>query len=291
MGANIRYAYAERKRNLHGTPAVKPYIKHRMPDLQRQALALVPVNRRAVRASINRTLQLGREAVYAQMRQVFRAPVPYTLNAVRVEQARTNGELAGAVMVKGPEDTSGTGIPAQSYLRAQILGGARRWKRFEVALLKRGLLPRGWYCVPGRAARLDQWGNMSRGQLVQLLSYFQAFPASGGYRSNMSDKRRSRLGKGTRSRFGVRYFVQQPGQAGLKPGIWEVQANNSARLQGAPAPTRMVVAFVPRATYRRRLDFFGTLERTASQQMPRAHGRALDAMPLESLLPDVRVPP
>ena len=94
MGANIRYAYAERKRNLHGTPAVKPYIKHRMPDLQRQALALVPVNRRAVRASINRTLQLGREAVYAQMRQVFRAPVPYTLNAVRVEQARTEAEGA-----------------------------------------------------------------------------------------------------------------------------------------------------------------------------------------------------
>lgn len=270
---------------------MKPSIKHRMPELQRQALQLVPVNRQAVRTALNRTLGKGREAVYAAMRANFRAPVPYTLNALRVDVAQPQGRLEGRVSIKGPEDVSGSGIPAQSYLRAQILGGARRWKRFEVALLKRGLLPRGWYCVPGSAARLDAYGNMSRGQIVQLLSYFAAFAAQGGHRANMSDKGRQRLSKGTRSRFGVRYFVQRPGDAGLRPGIWEVQANRSNKLQGPAAPTRLVVSFVSGAKYRRRLDFYGELERVAAAQMPRAHAAALDAMPLQALLPDVRVGP
>lgn len=263
---------------------MKTSIRHRVGDVVQQVGQVPDIAREAARLAINATLRTGRQAVYAAMRRVFDRPTPYTLNALRLEDAPLSGALAGAVMVKGKQDVMGAGVPAQSVLRAEILGGGRRWKRFELALMRAGILPRGWFAVPGKGARLDAWGNMSRGQVVQIMAYLQLFAVAkgaraAGYRSNSSAKSLARIKQGTRNRFGLELFVSSPLQAtrrsGLAYGIWQKQNNRKgSRIHGAPAPVRALVIFVQRARYVPRLDFFGELQRHSAAQLPAAIDRA-----------------
>lgn len=259
---------------------MKLSLKHRLHDVAQQVGKVPEVARDMARRAMGPTLKAGREAVYAAMRRGFDRPTPYALNALRVEEPGAAGPLRGAVMVKGRQDVPGSAIPPQSFLRAEILGGARRWKRLEVALLRAGMLPRGWYAVPGAGARLDQYGNMSRGQVVQVMAFLQLFSVArgerrAGYRSNSSAASRARVERGTRYRFGVELFVSSPTQAyrrgGLAPGVWtrQVNATNSrgksvTKAAGALAPLRPVLLFVRSAKYRQRLDFFGELQRSTS---------------------------
>lgn len=277
---------------------MKMSIRDRLPDVRRQVLQVPDIAREAVRRGINATVRSGRPAVYEAMRRAFDRPTPYTLNSLRIQEAEPGQQLAAAVMVKGGQDVTGGGVPAQSFLRAEIQGGARRWKRFEVALMRRGVLPRGWYAVPGQAARLDQWGNMSRGQVVQIMAYLQLFGVArgerpGGHRSNMSASGRDKLRRGTRSRFGLEVVVSSPLQAnkrgGLPPGIYVRQTVGArSRAVGAPAPLRLVVVFVKSARYRQRLDFFGELQRHAAATMPGEVDKALRQVRATRPLKDAR---
>lgn len=256
-------------------------VRHRLPDVARQVRQVPAIARDASVVAINETLRSGRQAVYAAMQRVFDRPTPYALNALRIEPADGGAQqLRGEVAVKGKQDVGGSAVPPQSFLRAEILGGARRWKRLEVALMRSGILPRGWFAIPGKGARLDQYGNMSRGQVVQVMSFLQLFAVArgerkAGYRNNSTAKSRARIRAGTANRFGLELFVSSPLQAfrrgDLPPGIWSRQVNTrTKRTAGPPAPLRAVVVFVKGARYRQRLDFFGELERHAGAQLPRA---------------------
>lgn len=283
---------------------MKIFSRHRLPELVSQAGQVPELVTEAGRRAVNATARTGRQAVYDAMRRVFDRPTPYALQALKLQESQPGAELAAAVMVKGRQDVSGSGIPAQSFLRAEIQGGARRWKRFEVALLKAGHLPRGWYAVPGKGARLDQWGNMSRGQVVQVMSYLQLFgvarPARGeraaraaGYRANSTEKSRARLKAGTASRFGLEFVLSSPLQAfrrgGLPFGIYSRQNNTrTTRTAGPPASLLPVVLFVKAARYRVRLDYFGELQRHAGQAFPAELARALASARRMRPLPDVQ---
>jgi hypothetical protein len=270
---------------------MKPRIRHRVPDLMRQVDVVPQVGNEALRRGLNATVRKGPPAVQSVMRRVFDRVTPYALNAMRVQEAQGQGtQLKAGVMIKGAQDIAGSAVPPQSFLRAQILGGTRRWKRFEVALMRAGLLPRGWYVVPGQGARLDAYGNMSAGHVVQLMAYLQLFKAqSSGRRQNMSDKRRQQLGRSTRRRRGVEYFVQLANVAGpggrrdLAPGIWE-RADFGAAGKGI----RPVVLFVRTNRYRPRLDYFGTLQRHAAAVMPTEIERAVALVRRTHHLRDVR---
>ena len=54
----------------------------------------------------------------------------------------------------------GKGIEPEKILQAEIFGGSRRPKRSEVALRRVGILPDGYFLVPGQACPLDQYGNV-----------------------------------------------------------------------------------------------------------------------------------
>lgn len=231
--------------------------------------ALAPQLTRAHIQGINATAKGAAGALVGHMRRVFRNPVPYTLNALRVEEANA-GKLEAGVMIKGKQDAPGAAIPQQSFLRAQILGGARRFKRFELLLWRRGLLERGFYAVPGAGARLDGYGNMSRGQIVELLAYFEAFgtpPSGRAGRRNSTNKSRAAKAKGTRKRVGKVYFVQPVGAKGLKPGIWERQVGGGRFMGPANSRPVMVVAFVKTAAYGKRFNFWEEAERYTAEQL------------------------
>jgi hypothetical protein len=274
--------------------------------LKRRLRADAQAIKDSTRAAVNDTTRSVVAALYAAEREAFDRPTPYTVPAGRAEGfGSIRADYAGrdrgdaAVMVRNRGQVPGGAIPHESYLRAQILGGTRRLKRLEVALQRKGLMPAGWLAIPagaaagrnggGGGARLDAYGNLSRGQAVQLLSYFQAFGA-GNARANMGDKGRDRIAKDRRRRLkgapsfvpgvgfvdsgarmlkverGRRYFaVPGPGRSGgLSPGIWERQGFGQLG-QGV----RPVLIFVPNAIYKPRFPFEDIADRTARRNLPR----------------------
>lgn len=106
------------------------------------------------------------------------------------------------------------GTAQAKYLDPQMRGGPRRHKRFERALIAKGLMPANLYAVPSRGAPVDSHGNVPGSFIVRMLSDLQAFGEQ-GYRANRKAKRR-----------GVKkqnYFFAAPGgpsTAHLKPGIY-----------------------------------------------------------------------
>ncbi|MCT8174371.1 hypothetical protein [Variovorax sp. CY25R-8] len=165
----------------------------------------------------------GRREWQREMRDRFDRPTPYILKSVYVRKA-TPERLSVEVE---PTYFGGKGVDPQKILQAQEFGGARRDKRSEAALRRIGILPSGYQTAipetpyPGSD---DGRGNIRGGFLVQLLSYFQAMGEQ-GYKANMTDRRKARLHKGTKTREGVRFFVSfgylRSGPAKhMAPGIW-----------------------------------------------------------------------
>jgi hypothetical protein len=119
----------------------------------------------------------------AEMGRVFDRPTPFTLNAFYVKKARKT-DLSAWV---GIRDFAPKGTPAWKYLTPEVEGGPRRMKRLELRLSQ---ISGGQYIVPGKGAKLDQYGNISRGQIAQILSRLNA---SADPAQNMSDKTTQRL--------------------------------------------------------------------------------------------------
>jgi hypothetical protein len=195
----------------------------------------------ATAVALTRTAQDVKIAEVDTMRRVFDRPTPWTLNSVFVKPA-TKAELSAVVWLK---DVATDGTPATKYLAPEIEGGGRNLKGFERLLMRKGLLPTGWMAVPGAGAKLDAYGNMSRGQIVQIISALQAF-GEVGFNANRT--------KGSRQRRGSRlpeYFVGRPGGGRLPMGVWQriSFAHGSA--------VRPVLIFVRGPRYKARFDFFG----------------------------------
>ena len=204
--------------------------------------------------AINDTAAAVQKAQVHEMRDVFDRPTPYTLSSVYMQRAARGRPQAKV----GLKDFSGKGIAASQFLAAQITGGERRLKRFEKALRAVAKLPEDYIAVPGAGAQLDAYGNIKPSQIVQILSYFKAFPEA-GYRANMTDKRRKRLAKGGRGKEhqGFRYFVGRPGGRGAL-GVWQA----STYIRGAIKP---VLLFVPSAQYEATFDFAFVAENTVQK--------------------------
>lgn len=201
-----------------------------------------------------------------EIRRIFDRPTPYTQRSIFIRRA-TKARLQALVWVK--DDLAGA--PDTNYLDSQVFGGARRFKRFERALQRVGVLPAGWYAVPGVGATLDAYGNMSRGQIVQLIAYFDAFGEQ-GFRANLGTKGRDRLRKGTRNRQAKEYFAAVPGvrrTAHMQPGIYEARFTGFGRTTPKP-----VLVFVRNVTYRKRWDWEGIARRYIERNAERLWAQA-----------------
>lgn len=137
-------------------------------------------------------------------------PTPTTLNSLFVKMA-TKGKPA----VVWFKDSWTSGVPADTYLQQTVVGGLRPHKRFEKALIAPGLMKSSQYALPN-ASLLNQYGNVSRGTMLKILSGLGAAEQRGGYLANASTSKRSKR-KGNAHR----YFS---GTVDGSQGIWERKA-------------------------------------------------------------------
>lgn len=204
----------------------------------------------ATRVALTRTAQKVLVAQQREMRDIFRNPTPYTMSSLFLRPA-TKTNLSAEVKLK---DFASKATPASKFLSAQISGGQRSQKRFERALQSVGALPPGYRIVPGSAAKLDSYGNMSRGQIVQILAFFRAFPEA-GYKANMTSQGRDKLVRGSKRQQGFAYFVGRPGDR-LPLGIY--QRVSFAR----GTALKPVMIFVQSAIYQPVFDFESVAKQT-----------------------------
>lgn len=211
----------------------------------------------AASLAINNTARKVKEKEEHEIRDVFDRPTSYIQNSIFVKPSNKRN-LTATVGIK---DFTVKGNPATKILKAEISGGARRLKRYEVLLRSVGALPSGYYTVPGAAAEIDQNGNMKRSQLNKIVSYFKAFPEA-GYKANSTDKTRARLAKGSKSRYGVEYFVGKVGQK-QQLGIWQ------RLIGGLGARVRPVLIFVQSNNYEAVFDFEFVAVNTVKKEFDR----------------------
>jgi hypothetical protein len=213
--------------------------------------------------ALTRTAKRVEAAELHEMKDVFDRPTPFTLSGTFVRPA-TVSNLSAEVKLK---DFAGKGTPAAKYLAAQLQGGTRRPKRFERALQSLGALPPGYRAIPGAGAKVDAYGNMDRGQIVQILSYFRAFPEA-GYKANMTDKRKAALARGSKTQQGYAYFIGRPGDR-LPLGIYQ-------RVYFARGTAiKPILIFVSSAMYEAIFDFDFVARITVDAAFPEEFQRAL----------------
>jgi hypothetical protein len=165
----------------------------------------------ATALALTRTAQKVKNAIRASMSVGFNAPTQFTLNATFVKPA-TKTNLGAEVSLK---DYGSGGAPPSVWLAPEVYGGDRAAKRSEVLLRQKGVLPGGMFWTPGSGAQLDQYGNMSRSQVVQILSAVKAF-GTAGFMANRSTRKGARFNKAT-----AQIFVGKPAGGRLPLGIYQ----------------------------------------------------------------------
>lgn len=225
-------------------------IGRRFTALERQQLPF------AIVQAVNKVAWEVRGSWQRQARRVFDRPTPLTVNAVLYRKA-TRQRLWADVFIR---DEATKGNPPAKYLRAEVDGGERRKKRFEVLLQQQGMMPAGDFAIAGRGARLDAYGNIKASEINKILAQTRSF--FDPYQ-NESDVRRTRRLKRQRKRGGGgSYFVLLKRRGRLLPGVYE-------RVEtGFGSALRSVLIYTPRARYRPRYDIIGYAQRTWDKLMP-----------------------
>lgn len=200
----------------------------------------------ATALALTRTAQIAKSEVEKAMGSVFDRPTRWTLNSLRLIPARKD-RLVARVEMKNEADKS---APATKWLNPEIAGGPRPEKASERNLRAKGVLPAGKFIVPGKGAKLDRFGNMTKGAITKALSGVGGF-AEQGYSANATGSKRSRA-KGNAKR----YFVMKRGSTPI--GIAERTSRNRMH---------MLLAFTRRPTYSKRLDFYGIGDRVVQRHL------------------------
>lgn len=224
-------------------------VRSNIKDIRRSLATLVGKQMPyATALAVTRTAQDVKAAIEKEMSVVFDRPTRWTLNSLRLFPAKKSNPTA-KVWMKNEADKA---TPPSRWLKPQIDGGQREDKRSERMLKAAGILPQGMAMVPGAGAVLDKYGNMSRGQITQILSGLAAFNTA-GFTANASNSARSRA-KGN----AVRYFVLRKG--GRPIGIAQRTGKSKSSIV-------VVMAFVSRPNYSKRLDFYGVADRVVAARL------------------------
>jgi len=232
----------------------------------------------AVSLALNETAKRVKESWTKEMSSVFDRPTPFTLNSPMVSKRATKQDMTAVVKIK--DWVGGKGTAPADYLQPQIQGGSRVPKKFESALRRVGLLFPGEFAVPASGAQLDQYGNLSRGEVVRMLSFLRAFGEQ-GYSANITDDKRRRVSRtGVKlKRQGYGYFVPRHGADGrdrhLARGIWRREGLHGVNL----VP---IISFVRSVSYKKRFDPLGVAQRIVKAVLPveanKAINKALETM-------------
>lgn len=191
----------------------------------------------AISTALTRTVRSIEKEWKAQMARDLDRPTPFMLRATRVHTA-TAEKLQASVLI-GDDSLRGGLSPAQ-VLAPHQAGGDRMQKKFEAALIAQGAMPAGKRAVPGAAAKLDAYGNVSRQQIVQVINQLGS-QFSPGYARVIGKSVAKRIASAKRA--GREYVAIPVGSGRLSAGIYE----------RAGRRLRAVFVYVNRTQYDRRL--------------------------------------
>ncbi|MGO2959455.1 MAG: hypothetical protein ACTIDN_10535 [Acetobacter sp.] len=187
-------------------------------DMKKVQKQLSDLSEHGIKDAMAFTLNtLGKQSVAAlrsEMEDVFDRPTSFTLNGFYSKPARANN-LTASVEAR---DYAPKGTPAGKYLKPQIFGGGRPLKRFEQLLAP---WSGGQYVVPGPGAQLDSYGNISRGQIVQILSRLRSMSDTS---QNVASKTLNRLKKQKKNARGslTEYFIAHDKGNGRPKGVFKL---------------------------------------------------------------------
>lgn len=172
-----------------------------LKEVQQMLDAIPKQASRAAEIALDKTAKVIRDDIKAEMKSVFDRPVPYTINSLQVTPTH-NHNMQASVWFKDPPRMG------QHYLVPQVEGGKRKLKGFErgVDLGK---------MVPGKGAKMDRYGNVSTGQIKQIMSVLSKAETSAGYSANITDRSRKR---NTKERD---YVVIHRRNGRLLPGVYQ----------------------------------------------------------------------
>lgn len=192
--------------------------------------------------------------------RVFDRPVALTRNAAMYRKA-SKGKLYAEIFLR---DEAAKGNSPAKYLLAEVAGGQRRKKGFEILLQQKGVMPAGQFAIAGRGANLDAYGNVRASKVTRILSQLGAQRDAYQNQSNESARRRSRR------RRGGDYFAVMQRRGRLRPGIYERIGT------GFGSAVRSVFIYSSRATYTPRYDIFALAQRQWDRLMPFYFNRELE---------------
>ncbi|MCK6431865.1 MAG: hypothetical protein L6Q68_02370 [Aquabacterium sp.] len=209
----------------------------------------------AAASALNRTAKAAQARIIAEMPRVFASPARYTLGSTRVVPA-TKQALVARLAVK---DSADSGTVPQHYLLPEVEGGARRAKRFELALRYSGIIGADQYVAPGQDGPVDAAGNLSGGDIKRVLSALrgQGAPAAGNKAAKGSASRRKAGG----------YFTVR-----TKAGTLLILRRSAAGSQVLMAASRKV------PQYRSRLPFAAIAAQVVDAEFPSQFAEAARAI-------------
>lgn len=202
----------------------------------------------AVSTALTRTAKDVQAAEKQAIREQIDRPREFTVNSVAIEPA-TGEKLFSRVFLKVNQ---GSGRGAGKYMMPQITGGSGHLRGYEVALQRKGMMPTGWRIAPGGAAKLDNFGNISKGTLDAV---FRNLVLEG---PRKPPKRASKRGP-------MRWFYLLKQRGRLMPGVYIVE--------GAKGP-RQVLRYESSLRFKKRYDFWGVASKTAREKFPEQFNRA-----------------
>lgn len=220
-------------------------IKTDLARLPKDLKQLNKNTRFAVAVGITWTGQAIKKHLQQTMTKVFDKPTRWTLNSLQLKPAKRDN-WNGKVFFR---DFAPKGTAAGKYLDAQIEGGTRSLKRSERHLKNKGFLDAGYYLVPGKDAKLNAFGNITKGQVTKALS-----DVGGQFNPEQNTKNKKK-------KF---FWMDKKGRR--LAGIYY--------RQGGALKSFMVA--VRRPVYRRRLDFTGESQRVADKVLKPNIDKALD---------------
>jgi hypothetical protein len=190
--------------------------------------------------TINNVAQKIKKAEVEEMKSVFDRPTPWVLNGLYI-QSSTKTNLSAEVFFKD-RSAMAKGTPLSELIKPQVHGGTREFKRSERLLGNK-------YWVPGAKVRLNKYGNVSGGQITQVLSVLKRSvdPYQNITARSMKRNKKPR-----------NYFMIRNKSRNLRPGIWE---------RTSKGHVKPILMFVRRPGYRARLNFYGIGRRIAVEQM------------------------
>ena len=114
-----------------------------------------------VASSLNSSAYGSSVAEKQTIKSVFDRPTPYIQRSPRYLKATPSKLVATVYIPKGK---------AESTLLAEVEGGGRQAKKFEILMRYMGILHGDMFVVPGKGAKLDQYGNISRDQMTEIFN-------------------------------------------------------------------------------------------------------------------------